>query len=525
MKKLSSRLSRLILLLMCLTLPTAFILAGGRFSKEEKKDVETEKEVKKEAKTSTVSPAARVDTPAAAPGTEYIRNNVLPALVHIEAIGETVDIWYGNVKLSAVGSGYIVSKDGDIITNYHVAGGAERVRITFSNGKVATGYVVGGDPVTDVAVVRPNDASVIKKYKLPVMEFGDSEKVKVGEYVYALGNPYAMRHNLTAGVVSNPEKLLQPEWKSTEGLRDIEIDFIDWIQHDAPIFPGNSGGPLVNSLGKVIGMNTRGGLGGLSLAVPAHIIKDVYKQIKEVGYRRWSWIGISLTALTNELKETNKLPEDLKGVFIQDVVEDSPADKAGIKKGDILLAIGSEKVYADFQDQLPDVIRKIAQLGIGSRPELTILRGKEEIKVYPITEDLILNEFIPLAMFSWQKNPLYHFEDKEVGFKVARFPKNLARQIGISVDTPGVLVLHVDYGSIAHQAGMRGYAGGYGKSTEIGIEIITRVNKTPVKGFDEFPKIWREAKKESKRILVSVQRLEGGRIKHADLIINLQKIE
>ncbi|MBM5803966.1 MAG: PDZ domain-containing protein, partial [Cyanobacteria bacterium K_DeepCast_35m_m2_155] len=264
------------------------------------------------------------------------------------------------------GSGFITRSDGVILTNAHVVEGASEVSVTLPDGRTFTGKVLGGDPLTDVAVVK------VVASRLPVAPLGDSSKLRPGEWAIAIGNPLGLDNTVTAGIIS----AIQRTNALGEGQR------VPYIQTDAAVNPGNSGGPLINDRGQVIGINTaiRQAPGaGLSFAVPINVARQIAEQIVARGYASHPYIGVRLQALTPQLaREINastsacRLPE-VKGVVVVDVLDGSPAAKAGLKSCDLIEAVGGKAVQNPSEVQLAvDAAR------VGSSLELRVRRGQSQ---------------------------------------------------------------------------------------------------------------------------------------------------
>jgi len=234
-------------------------------------------------------------------------------------------------KQSGLGSGVIVEKDGYILTNNHVVKGAEEIKVTLSDKREFKGKVIGSDQKTDLAVIK------IDSHNLPVIKLGDSEKLKVGEMVLAIGNPFGLSHTVTSGIVS-------ATGRANVGIADYE----DFIQTDAPINPGNSGGALVNIRGELVGINTAifsttGGYQGIGFAIPSNMAQDVMNSLIKNGKVVRGWLGVTIQPLTPDLVKQFNL-KDEQGVLVGDVTEGGPAEKAGIQRGDVILEYNSKKV-------------------------------------------------------------------------------------------------------------------------------------------------------------------------------------
>jgi serine protease Do len=310
------------------------------------------------------------------------RDRVSPALVNVQPI---TDVYSSGERRSStgVGSGFIFDDQGHVITNYHVAGKAKRLIITLSNRERVAGMLVGEDPLTDIAVLKL-DLREGQHAPAPVT-LGDSDALEVGEYVMALGSPLALQRSLSFGVVSSKDRFLSDEFKLPTGEKTGS--FNTWIQTDAAINPGNSGGPLVNLDGNVVGVNARGAFGASSIgfAIPINIVKEVARELIENGKVSRSWLGLTLQPL-EELAQYFEA-EHVPGAVIRSVDPDSPAERAGVRAGDVLLSYGGERISAQFTEELPSIYKRIADTPVGTNVALVIARGGEELTLGATTEE------------------------------------------------------------------------------------------------------------------------------------------
>ncbi len=266
-------------------------------------------------------------------------------------------------EVKGLGSGMIMDGEGHILTNYHVAGGATKIQVGLADGSKFPAKLVGGDPKTDLAVIK-----IEGKGGLPHVTFGDSDKVEVGEWVVAIGAPRALEKSVTQGIISA---------KHRRGITDPS-GYEDFLQTDAPINPGNSGGPLLNLYGEVIGVNAAiasqsGGFEGIGFTIPSNMAVHVARSLIAHGKVERGWMGVSIQDLTPELAKKVHA-EGQKGVLIADVVKGGPADKAGLKKDDIIISYRGKEVTDS------SVLRdEVARTPIGENAKVTILRnGKKE---------------------------------------------------------------------------------------------------------------------------------------------------
>ncbi len=266
-------------------------------------------------------------------------------------------------ELKGLGSGMIIDSQGHILTNNHVAGGATKLQVTLSDGSQYPARLVGADPKTDLAVIQ-----ISAKQALPHVTFGDSDKMKVGEWVVAIGAPRTLEKSVTQGIISAKHRTGVTEPNSYE----------DFLQTDAPINPGNSGGPLLNLYSEVIGVNAAiatesGGFEGIGFTIPSNMAVYVAKALIAQGKVERGWLGVTIRNLTPNLAQSLHL-ESLKGALVTDVVKGSPADNASIKKNDVVIAFGGQEILDSST-----LRNKVAETPIGQEVKITVLReGKRE---------------------------------------------------------------------------------------------------------------------------------------------------
>jgi serine protease Do len=256
---------------------------------------------------------------------------------------------------SSLGSGFIISSDGYVVTNNHVVDNGAEIVVRLDRGSEHPARVVGTDPATDLALLK------IDVTGLAVLPLGDSDRLQVGEPVMAIGNPFGLDQTVTTGIVSAKERFIG------SGPYD------DFIQTDASINPGNSGGPLIDSRGSVVGINTAifsqtGGSVGIGFAIPINLAKTILPQLRERGRVVRGWLGVSIRPVTPHLAERAGLP-DPRGAVVESVVDGSPADRAGLRRGDVIVAVGGQPVAGP-----PDLTRRIAGTSPGTPVELGVVR-------------------------------------------------------------------------------------------------------------------------------------------------------
>jgi len=301
------------------------------------------------------------------PGVEEILvkavEKISKSVVNIASVRMIHDQLFRVFPMQGVGSGVIINDDGYVLTNYHVIDDADRLRVTLSDGRVFNGKVVGVDPPTDLAVIK-----IETKEEIPVVKLGDSSKLKVGQIVLAVGNPFGLTGGptVTSGIVSSLNRSIQTE----NGMLEL-------IQTDAAINPGNSGGPLVNTAGEVIAINTANMpyAQGIGFAVPVNTAKEILNELIEKGRVRRPWIGITSMKVTRNLARYYRLPVN-EGVIVVQIEPFSPADNADIRKGDIIEEIDENKVEEPSQ-----ISRHIHKKHVGDKVTLTINRNGRPIQV------------------------------------------------------------------------------------------------------------------------------------------------
>ncbi|HEX9778959.1 MAG TPA: DegQ family serine endoprotease [Geopsychrobacteraceae bacterium] len=360
------------------------------------------------------------------------------------------------------GSGFLITPDGYILTNNHVVGDAESVRVQMQNGREYQAELVGSDPGSDLAVIKIDESD------LPFLTLGDSAKLEVGDWVLAIGNPFGLSHTLTAGVVS-------AKGRSGIGLSDYE----DFIQTDAAINPGNSGGPLVNLDGEVVGINTAifsrsGGYMGIGFAIPINMAKQIKNQLIEHGEVSRGRLGVYIQDMTNDLAESFGL-DRVEGILVTQVIEDSPADKADLKQGDVILQVDGDKV-----DKVANFRNRIALTAPGTRVRLLIQRNgdRKEVAVTIGAQD---------AKESARTDG--SSELSELGLSLQELTPELAARLGYEEET-GVLVSAVESGSPAERAGIQ--RGG----------LILEIDRQPVTDVAQARKLLKGKKGEMRLLLI-----------------------
>jgi serine protease Do len=422
------------------------------------------------------------------------RDRVLPCLVRVQPISE---LYLGGrkVKRSGYGSGVIFTHEGHVLTNYHVAGRAKSLLCVMADKEEIPATLIAGDPWTDLAVIKL-DLTRYKGHALQWAVLGDSNKLEVGEFVIALGSPYALTRTLTFGVVSCKDRSLgvRVDLPGEMGLQETG-QFNTWIQVDALINPGNSGGPLINMQGEVVGINARGGA-GMGFAIPMNVAKDVAAELIEYGKVRRSWLGVEFPALA---KFADRFVGDAAegGVLVGNVVADSPAAKADIRPGDVMLTFDGKPTHARFDEQIYPIARMVARTEIGKTVEVTVLRRKKHVTLRVTTQDLgraVGEDFVCEA---W-------------GLTVKDITPSMARMLALD-DDRGVLAT----GSLSDSVAAKAKIGDR--------DVIRVIDGTEVRDLDHFKEIYEKLTAErARKVILKV--LQGGRTPRL-LVMDLTEAE
>jgi serine protease Do len=351
----------------------------------------------------------------------------------------------------SLGSGVMVSADGYVLTNNHVVSGADEIKVSLSDRREFKGHIVGTDSRTDVAVVK------IEGKDLPVLAFGDSAKVQVGDFALAVGNPFGIGQTLTMGIIS----------ATGRGGLGIE-DYEDFLQTDAAINPGNSGGALVNVGGDLVGLNTAiisggGGNQGVGFAVPINMAKAVMEQVLKHGKVVRGSIGVLIQPVTPELAKSFGLTGQPRGALVANVTAGSPAERAGIKRGDIILAFNG----APLSDSR-DLSLKVSMMAPGASVKLQVFREGHEREVSVTLAEL------PASPEAAGGGAPGAAPGERLGISVDRLTPQIARQLGLPARTTGVVVTDVEPASSAAEAGLRRG------------DVIQEVDRKPVASPDQF---------------------------------------
>jgi serine protease Do len=367
----------------------------------------------------------------------------------------------------SLGSGVIFSRDGYIVTNNHVVEKATDVRIFQANQREYKARVIGTDPRTDIAVLK------VDATNLPVMSIADSSKVRIGEFVLAVGDPFGVGQTVTMGIVS-------ATGRGGFGIEDIE----DFIQTDAAVNPGNSGGALVNVRGELIGINTAilsesGGNQGIGFAIPVNMARAVVEQIMKTGRIVRGWLGIVIQPVTPTAAKAFGLPGEPRGGLIADVAPNGPAAHAGIQRGDIVLDVNGQPIHDSRDLQL-----KLNTMAPGSQATMKLFRNGSETEVHATLGEAPGQKPAPIESHPGSAATLD-------GIGVRNLTPSLAREIGVPSSTQGVVIIDVRTDSFGADAGLqRG-------------DVIEEVNRKPVKDAAGFETAARLAGKEPALLLIN----------------------
>ena len=391
----------------------------------------------------------------------YAADKTIHAVVHVKTTttespasgGSFYDFFFGDrmyqqkpQPVSGFGSGVIISNDGYIVTNNHVIDGAEKVEVTLNNKHSYTAVVIGRDPDSDIAVIK------IKESNLPFITYGNSDEIKVGEWVLAVGNPYNLTSTVTAGIVSAKARNLNILAARDQGRGNYPIE--SFIQTDAAVNPGNSGGALVNTRGELIGINTAiasptGSYIGNSFAIPATIVKKVVSDIIEYGKVQRALLGVSIKDIDEDLSRDKKL-DKMEGVYVAGIAKDGSAEAAGIKEGDIILSVNNVEVNSTSELQ-----EQISRYRPNDKVNVVINRENKKQQISVTLRNMEGNTKIVSA------------KDEDIsilGAQLSEVSSTEKNKLGIK---SGVKVLNLSQGKLRAEGVQKGF-------------IITQINNHPV---------------------------------------------
>lgn len=385
----------------------------------------------------------------------------------------------------ALGSGFVWDKEGHIVTNNHVVGGADKIEVTFSDGTIVPATLVGADPDSDLAVLKVE----VPAAQLEPVQMGDSSAVKVGELAIAIGNPFGLEGTMTTGIISAIGRSLPTDQTSLQSYTIPDI-----IQTDAPINPGNSGGVLIDAQGQLLGVTSAiespvRANSGVGFAIPSAIVKNVVPALIKDGKYVHTWLGISGTTLVPDLAKAMNLDAGQRGALVEEIMPNSPAEKAGLRSsnqqvsidgqttnvgGDVITAIDGQQIL-----QMDDLIAYLARsTKVDQKVTLTILRdGKQE------TLDVTL-----AARPSTEERATAQTRGVQLGIRGSTVDETIAKEMDLPQGQQGVLVEQVEPGTLAESAGLRGGERDVtlnGQQVKVGGDVITALNGQPVASIQE----------------------------------------
>jgi serine protease Do len=432
--------------------------------------------------TPAVLPVASVGPGGAVPLPDFTElvGRLSPSIVNISTVSEDeedqlqrrrdrdpFDFFYHFGPRRSLGSGFVLDASGYIITNHHVVDEATEIVVRLSDEKEYKAEIVGGDAKTDIAVIKISDAPGL----VPV-PLGDSDELKVGEWVVAVGSPFGLDHTVTAGIVSaKGRKINRPD----------QSPYDDFIQTDAAINPGNSGGPLVNLKGQVVGINTAiysrsGGNIGIGFAIPINLARQIVPQLQETGYVTRGWLGVLIQPVDEDIAKSLDLPE-AQGALVAKVFPDSPAATAGVEVGDVIVEFDGQHIRKS--NDLPSIV---ASTPVGKAVRVTLVRAGSK-KIVDVT----------IAKLEEEAAEAKPVKADELGLSIQDITPEIANDLGLPRDSKGVVVSGVRRGSPADEAGLR--AG----------DVIESVGNQPVDDVKTFRKLL-SAREPADSVLVLVRR-------------------
>ncbi len=371
-------------------------------------------------------------------------------------------------KEMGLGSGVIISKDGYILTNEHVVDGADKITVTLSDGRKFSALLKGSDERSDLAVIK------IEAKDLPYAELGNSDYVRTGQWVIAIGNPFGFMMStpeptVTTGVVSALHRALPVQAGKERG-------YFDLIQTDAAINPGNSGGPLCDLEGKIVGINvaiysTTGGYQGIGFAIPINTAKYIIDDLSKGKQIKYGWLGVTVQPLDQDLADFFGISMN-DGVLVSSVIPDGPAAKAGLKSGDVIVSVNSEKISGTT-----DILQKVGYAKVGEKITLEIIRDKKSMEVVAtVAERPIISEDTGfVARETLPSEAVFR------GMKVVNITPELQAKFSLK-DTLGVIIKEIQPNSPALDAGLK-----------VG-DVIKEINKIFIKNTDDFQKVVKNSK-------------------------------
>ena len=378
----------------------------------------------------------------------------------------------GERKSSSLGSGFVIDPDGYIVTNHHVVDKADKITVVFNDDTKVEAKLIGKDAKTDIALLK-----IKVNKKLKYVKWGNSDKVRVGDWVLAIGNPFGLGGSVSAGIIS-------------ARARDINAGpFDDFLQTDAAINRGNSGGPLFNMDGEVVGVNSAifspsGGSVGIGFSVPTSLAQPIISQLKDSGHVKRGWLGVKIQTVTDEIADSLGLKK-AKGALVLDVNEDSPAKQAGMLAGDVILSFDGKEVTT--MRKLP---RIVAETKVGKKVPVVVWRKEKEktliVTVAQLDEEKE-NDSINEEQQNLEEDESPKASKELMGLGVKNLDKNLRNRFGIADNIKGVIIIDINPEGPAAQ-----------KPIKPG-DIITDINQEPISSIVEMEKLINESKKSGKK--------------------------
>jgi len=387
------------------------------------------------------TPALASEKAAAKTSIPDLVEKLSPTVVNISTARVVKNILGRDFNQKGLGSGFIISEDGYIFTNNHVVDKADKIEVKLANGKEYDAEIKGRDVSTDLALIK-----ITTSVKLPYARMGDSDQSRIGEEVFAIGNPLGLDHTVTAGIISAKSR--------TIGAGPYD----NFIQTDASINPGNSGGPLCNLAGEVVGINTAivTQAQGIGFAIPINMAKEILDDLKTSGKITRGWLGLTSQNITDDMRQSLKL-KDSQGTLVGNVFAGDAADKAGIKIGDVILEIDGKKVKDDRELGLI-----VAKLHVGSKVNFKIFRNGKEI-----TLPIVIAERKDTQEQSSSQAA------EQFGMKAQEITPQIAKYLGVQEIT-GVIITDIKAGGLADEAGLKPR------------DIILKINNIEISGINEY---------------------------------------
>ena len=366
-------------------------------------------------------------------------------------------------KQEGAGSGVIIDPRGYILSNHHVVDKAEEVTVTLNDRRKFKAKVIGSDSKTDVAVIK------IEAKNLPVAPLGNSSSLQVGQWVLAIGNPFGLSQTVTAGIVS-------AKGRSGVGITEYE----DFIQTDAAINPGNSGGPLINLHGEVVGINTAilsrsGGYQGIGFAIPVNQARTIMEQIISSGKVQRSWLGVQIEEVTPDIAQAFGLNE-VAGCLVQQIFPKSPAKKAGLRSGDIILYFDGQKITRSAQ-----LRNTVATTPAGTKVPVEIFRNQKRQTIHVVLGDIEKATWGEQAVAPQQEQPQDSAVIESMGIEIQQLTPDLAEALGVQTDK-GVVITNIQEGSPASRSSLRTN------------DVISEINRVKIRSISDAKKVLSQQK-------------------------------